>query len=70
MSLEPIVSNGWLLFNRDLPELFFQQLEEFPTSLHDDALDALESAVALSPNVTYSCGTTERRHSVRALQNF
>jgi len=59
-----------LLFNRDLSELFFQQIEEFPTSLHEDALDALESAVALSPNVTYTCGTVERRHSVRALQHF
>ncbi|MCX7001113.1 MAG: phage terminase large subunit [Candidatus Sumerlaeota bacterium] len=45
--LEPLVANGWLLFNRALPEEFFTQLEDIPNGLHDDGPDAVESAVTL-----------------------
>ena len=51
MSLEPLVANGWILFNRNLPEEFFRQLEDAPTGLHDDGPDALEGAVALCRSV-------------------
>jgi len=47
LALEPLVANGWLLFNRALPEEFFTQLEDIPNGLHDDGPDAVESAVTL-----------------------
>jgi len=48
IALEPLVRNGWLLFNRQLPLSLFDQLDEFPTGSHDDAPDALASCVALA----------------------
>jgi predicted phage terminase large subunit-like protein len=47
-SLEALITNGWLLFSRELCQEFFQQAEQFPHAAHDDALDALESAVVLA----------------------
>lgn len=47
MSLEPLASNGWLLFNRSLPEEFYRQLEDVPRGKHDDGPDALAAAVEL-----------------------
>jgi len=47
-SLEPLIANGWILFNRDLPEKFFEQCEEFPSGLYDDGPDALEGAIAVA----------------------
>ncbi len=75
-SLEPLITNGWLLFNERLPQQFFQQCRDFPQSPHDDALDALEGAVALarrhSPllnNLSRTANTSSRR-SLKALNNF
>lgn len=41
-SLEPKVSNGWILFNRAMSQEFMNQLEDFPHGDHDDCPDALE----------------------------
>jgi predicted phage terminase large subunit-like protein len=48
VSLEPLIANGWILFNRGLPEEFFRQMEDIPNGIHDDGPDALEAAVALA----------------------
>ncbi|MCX7767192.1 MAG: phage terminase large subunit, partial [Candidatus Sumerlaeia bacterium] len=75
-SLEPLITNGWLLFNERLPQVFFQQCRDFPESSHDDALDALEGAVALarrhSPLLNNLSRTTNpsSRRSLKALNNF
>lgn len=47
-SLEPLITNGWMLFNKDLQKVFFEQLEEFPKNVHDDGPDALEAAVSIA----------------------
>jgi predicted phage terminase large subunit-like protein len=47
VSLEPMIANGWILFNRALPEEFFREMEDVPNGAHDDGPDALEAAVAL-----------------------
>ncbi|MBN1903247.1 phage terminase large subunit, partial [Candidatus Sumerlaeota bacterium] len=48
MSLEPLISNGWILFNRALSEEFFRQMEDIPNGMHDDGPDSLEAAVGLA----------------------
>jgi len=44
-ALEPILASGELMLSRALPNKFYAQLEQWPTSDHDDALDALAAAV-------------------------
>ena len=39
-TLEPKVSNGWMLFNRNLSQEYKNQMEAFPMASHDDAPDA------------------------------
>ena len=72
-SLEPLVTNGWLLFSERLPQSFFHQCQDFPESLHDDGLDALEGAVNLArrsiPATTKTTIHTPRR-SLPAMKNF
>lgn len=46
-SIEPAVSSGWIMFNKDLGRIFFDQMESFPTGRHDDGPDALAGAVML-----------------------
>lgn len=41
-TLEPKVTNGWILFNRRLSQEFMNQIEDFPHADHDDCPDALE----------------------------
>ena len=41
-TLEPKVTNGWILFNRRLSQEFMNQIEDFPHGDHDDGPDALE----------------------------
>lgn len=40
-TLEPKITNGWIMFNRNLSQEFKNQLESFPLNPHDDAPDAL-----------------------------
>ena len=54
LTLEPLVANGWVLFNRALPEEFFRQMEDVPNGRHDDGPDALEAAVSLSKTLASS----------------
>ena len=70
MALEPQIANGWILFNRDLAEEFFQEMEAFPKSLHDDALDALEGAVSLCSHLKFEHGSARRRKTLRAMKNY
>lgn len=51
--LEAPITNGWLLFNEDLPKDFIEQLETFPTAGHDDGPDALEGAWTLGTQRNY-----------------
>lgn len=48
LALEPHIANGWLRFNRDLPRDVLLEFADFPRSVHDDAMDAIEGAVALA----------------------
>ncbi len=47
-ALEPLAANGWIAFSEALPEEFWRELQAFPGADHDDALDAMEGAVALA----------------------
>ncbi len=70
MRIEPAVANGWIVFNRQLPALFFQQCEEFPCGSHDDALDTLEGAVSLSARRPINHQAMGARKSYKALRHF
>jgi predicted phage terminase large subunit-like protein len=70
-TLEPLVTNGWLRFAVGLPDPFWAQLEGFPGYAHDDALDALEGAVALlRSNRPHAPGRGARRSSLNHLSGF
>jgi len=45
-SLEPEVSNGWILFNRALSKEVLAQFDMFPGGDHDDGPDAIQAACA------------------------
>jgi hypothetical protein len=49
-TLEPKVTNGYILFNRALSQEFVNQFEDFPKVDHDDCCDALEMLYALVHN--------------------
>jgi predicted phage terminase large subunit-like protein len=70
-SLETLVTNGWLLFSRELSESFLQQCEQFPRGAHDDGLDALEAAVSLARrSVLGSTKPSEHKRAARHLRTF
>ena len=46
-SLQPLILNGWLIFNQDLPNEFYKQMYQYPTGDFLDAPDALEGACQL-----------------------
>lgn len=43
-TLEPEITNGWLLFNTALPELLFRQFDAHPNGDTDDGPDAIQGA--------------------------
>jgi predicted phage terminase large subunit-like protein len=47
-ALEPSVANGWLQFSGDIPDVMFQQFDDFPSGDHDDGPDSVEGAWARS----------------------
>jgi predicted phage terminase large subunit-like protein len=49
-ALEPKVSHGWIVFNRNLSQEFINQISQFPNAAHDDAPDALEMLYNLCHN--------------------
>jgi len=49
-TLEPKVTNGYILFNKSLSPEFKSQMESFPLGEHDDAPDALEMLWGLVNN--------------------
>ena len=49
-TLEPKVSNGYILFNRNLSVDFMDMIEQFPNADHDDGPDALEMLWGLVNN--------------------
>lgn len=48
-SIEPLVSNGLIRFGKNHVTLV-EQLQDFPTAIHDDGPDCLEMAVSLAIN--------------------
>lgn len=56
-TLEPKVTNGWIVFNRSLSKPFYDCLEAFPKGDHDDPPDALEMLYSL----------VNRRYEARAV---
>ena len=71
-SLEPLISNGWIRFSDNLPQVFWNQLESFPRCEHDDALDALEAAIALarSLEIPIPRQSSPRRVTPNPLRNY
>lgn len=49
-TLEPKLTNGWIVLNRNLSKEFKDQLEDFPKADHDDCPDSLEMLYALVNN--------------------
>jgi len=49
-TLEPKVTNGWILFNRNLSTEFMNQMEDFPHGDYDDCGDTLEMLWSLVNN--------------------
>ena len=49
-TLEPKVTNGYILFNRSLSPEFKSQMESFPLGEHDDGPDALEMLWGMANN--------------------
>jgi predicted phage terminase large subunit-like protein len=47
-ALEPLFATGQLILGSNLPAELFEELEQYPQSAHDDALDALAGAVELA----------------------
>lgn len=47
-ALEPLLSSGRLVLAEDLDEEFWRELESYPNTAHDDALDAAAGAVELA----------------------
>ena len=69
-TLEPLVTNGWLRFANDLPEMFWAQLESFPHGEHDDGPDALEAAISLLRSLQTQTRRGPKRESLRTLSNL
>lgn len=47
-SLEPMLANGTLALSPGLDEEFWEELANYPSTAHDDALDAAASAVSIA----------------------
>jgi predicted phage terminase large subunit-like protein len=58
-AIEPLISNRWLKFNRNLKQEFYSLMEQFPTAKYDDPLDAVEGAVQLSRTSIITIEETE-----------
>ena len=50
LSLAPRIGLGWVEWDKSLPALLLDQLQQFPTGSHDDGPDAVERAIWLLDN--------------------
>jgi len=55
-SLEPVTSAHWIQFAEHLPQVLFQQFDQFPTADHDDGPDGVQAAWAASGGSPISMG--------------
>ena len=69
-TLEPLITNAWLRFSNTLPEQFWAQIEAFPRAEHDDALDALEGAIALLRGLQTETKRGAPRKSTRKMKHY
>ena len=63
-ALQPLISNGWLAFNKGLPNEFVKQMSLYPTGDFLDAPDALEGACQLRVS-TFESERKERKEQAR-----
>ena len=69
-SLQPLIANGWLIFNSDLPTEFMKQMYNYPTADHMDAPDALEGACQLRISRFKSEQEDARERARKQRENF
>ncbi|NQU44833.1 phage terminase large subunit [bacterium] len=69
-SLEPFVTNGWLRFAHDLPDMLWNEMQTFPHGEHDDGLDAIESAISLLQTLHARAQRGPARKAPRELKNY
>jgi predicted phage terminase large subunit-like protein len=62
-AIEPLVSNRWLKFNRNIKHEFYNLMEQFPTARYDDPLDAVEGAVQLARTNIVTLSETEEQEN-------
>ncbi len=63
-SLQPVIKNKYLKFNREHKTLL-KQLQEFPMGRNDDAPDGLQMAVQLAQTIKASAGKTDYKTILR-----
>lgn len=68
-SLQPVIKNKYLKFNRDHKTLL-RQLEEFPMGRNDDAPDGLQMAVALAQSLKGIVSGVDYRSVIRRRLHF
>lgn len=62
-AIEPLTSNRWLKFNRNIKQEFYNLMEQFPTARYDDPLDAVEGAVQLARTNIVTMSETEEQEN-------
>jgi predicted phage terminase large subunit-like protein len=68
-SLQPLVKNKYLKFNRSHKTLL-KQMEEFPMGKNDDGPDCLQMAVQLAQEVMRTAGKTKYQSLIRRRMRF
>lgn len=69
-SLQPLILNGWLIFNNQLSNEFLKQMYQYPTGDFVDAPDALEGACQMRISTFESEREIRRRESRRRRENY
>ena len=69
-ALQPLIRNGWLIFNRQLPNEFWRQMSLYPTGDFVDGPDALEGACQLRVSKFESQRQDRRERLNRERENF
>jgi predicted phage terminase large subunit-like protein len=63
-SLQPLIKNKYLKFNREHKTLL-KQMEEFPMGRNDDGPDGLQMAVQLAQTVSAAVSSTQYRSIIK-----